>query len=274
MMTLRPASDLSPRELLALWNAAYSGYIVPLTFDQPMLDRHIRRGGLDLTRALVGVIDGDDFGLSLAAYRDEGGVHRAWIGGFGIAEAFRRRGLATRLMQAHLDRLDAEGVAEVWLEVIDVNPAREVYRRCGFAEVRKLLVLDGAPVAGGLGHGEDLSAEALADRHAALNPVRPTWRRDMPTLIDGLEVEGAAAVGVDGGYAVALEQGERLAVLDAAAADVDAGAQLLGALAARWPGRPIRIVDEDPASPLARACLQAGLSVPLRQVEMTRSRGH
>ena len=273
MLTLRPASDLSTPDLLALWNAAYGGYIVPLTFDQAMLDRHIRRGGLDLTRAVVGAIDGEDFGLSLAAYRDQGPVRRAWIGGFGIAEAFRRRGLATRLMQAHLDRLDAEGVAEVWLEVIDSNPAREVYRRCGFDEVRELLVLEGVLATTGAGRGADLSLQGLADRHAAQNPVRPTWRRDMPTLADGLTVEGAAAIGVDGGYAVALEQGERLAVLDAAAADAEAGARLLGALAARWPGRPMRIVDEDPGSPLAQACLDAGLTVPLRQVEMTRPRG-
>lgn len=268
MLTLRPAADLSPPDLLALWNAAYGGYLVPLTFDQAMLDRHIRRGGLDLRKAVVGAIDGEAFGLSLAAYRDR----RAWIGGFGIAEAFRRRGLATRLMQAHLERLDDEGVAEVWLEVIDVNPAREVYRRCGFNEVRELLVLDGVPLpgAGGVDHGETLSTLALAERHAALNPVRPSWRRDMPTLIDGLTVEGATALGVDGGYAVALVQGERLAVLDAAAADPSSAARLLGALVARWPGRALRLIDEAPDSPLARVWLEAGLTVPLRQVEMTR----
>lgn len=267
MLTLRPAAELSPPALLDLWNAAYGGYVVPLTFDQAMLDRQIRRGGLDLQRAVVGAINGEEFGLSLAAFRDR----RAWIGGFGVADAFRRRGLATRLMQAHLDRLDADGVAEVWLEVIDVNPAREVYRRCGFVEARELLLLDGAPTPGA-DHGEDLSATALAERHAALNLVRPTWRRDMPTLIDGLSVEGATALGVDGGYAVALVQGERLAVLDAAAEDRASAAHLLGALAARWPGKALRLIDEPPGTPVAKVWLAAGLTVPLRQVEMTRAR--
>jgi ribosomal protein S18 acetylase RimI-like enzyme len=265
MLTLRPASDLLPRDLLALWNAAYSGYIVPVTFDQAMLDRHIRRGGLDLDRSVAGAIDGEDIGLSLTARRDG----RAWIGGFGIAERFRRRGLATCLMQAHLDQLTASGVGEVWLEVIDANPAREVYRRCGFAEVRELLVLEGLASAAGE-QGEDLTVAALAGRHAALNSLRPTWRRDLPTVLDGLAVEGATALGVDGGYAVALEQGERLAVLDAAAADRDAADRLLGALAERWPGRPLRLVDEDPRTPLAEACLAAGMTAPLQQVEMMR----
>lgn len=265
MLTLRPASELSPAALLGLWNAAYGGYLVPLTFDQTMLDRHIRRGGLDLRQSVVGVIGAEDVGLSLTGRRDG----RAWIGGFGIAEPFRRRGLATRLMHAHLDRLALDGVEEVWLEVIDANPAREVYRRCGFAEVRDLLVLEGAPAAGS-DPGETLSVEALTDRHAALNPVRPTWRRDLPTVLDGLRVEGATALGVEGAYAVALEQGERLAVLDAAAADDAAAGRLLGALGARWPGRPLRLIDEDTGTPLARACLDTGLTVLLRQVEMTR----
>ena len=266
MLTLRPASDLSPPDLLTLWNAAYSGYLAPLTFDQAMLDRHVRRGGLDLQQSVVGVVDGEGVGLSLTGRRHG----RAWIGGFGIAEPFRRRGLATRLMQAHLDRLAADGAKEAWLEVIDANPAREVYRRCGFAEVRELLVLEGAPPAGS-DPGEALSIEALRDRHAALNPVRPTWRRDLPTVLDGLLVEGATALGVDGGYAVALEQGERLALLDAATADEAAAARLLGTLSARWPGKPLRLIDEDPRSPLGRACLAVGMTVPLRQVEMARA---
>ena len=266
MLTLRPASERSPTALLDLWNAAYSGYLVPLTFDQAMLDRHIRRGGLDMEQSAVGVVDGADVGLSLTGRRDG----RAWIGGFGIAGPFRRRGLATRLMQAHLDRLAADGASEAWLEVIDANPAREVYRRCGFAEVRDLLVLDGAPPAGS-DAGEALSAEALSERHAALNPVRPTWRRDLPTVLVGLQVEGAAAIGVEGGYAVALEQGERVALLDAAAADEGAAGRLLQAVSARWPGKPLRLVDEDPRSPLGRACLAAGMTIPLREVEMTRS---
>lgn len=269
MLTLRPAADLDFPGLLALWNTAYGGYLVPLTFDEAMLGRHLRRSGMDLERSVVGQIGGELFGLSLAAFRDQGSSCRAWIGGFGVGEPFRRRGLATRLMTAHLERLESEGVGEVWLEVIDANPAREVYRRCGFAETRELKMFEGSPAAG-TDAGEILSAEALAERHAALNPDRPTWRRELPTLADSLAHDGAGAIGVEGAYAVAAVQGERLSVLDAAAADESAANAILGALALRWPGLPMRLLDEPADTPLARACAAAGFANPLNQLEMVR----
>lgn len=267
MLTLRPVARLAPPDRLALWNAAYSGYIAPLTFDQALLDRHVRRGGLDLERSVVGSVDGEDFGLSMAAFRDR----RVWIGGFGVAPDFRRRGLATRLLAAHLERLDAGGGSEVWLEVIEANPAREVYRRCGFEEMRELQVLDGTPVPGS-SEGETLAPDGLAALHDRLNRARPTWRRDLPTLLDILAHESAVPVGVDGGYALAQSQGERIALLDAAAGDRAAGERLLGAIAARWPGQPLRLVDEPTGTPLAMACQAAGFSVPVRQIEMVRRR--
>lgn len=270
MLTLRPAADLTFADLLTLWNGAYAGYFMPLVFDEAMLARHIRRSGLDLKRSVVGEVDGQPFGLSLAAFRKQGSISSAWIGGFGIIEASRRKGLATRLMGAHLKRLEAERVSETWLEVIDSNPAREVYRRCGFCETRALRMFEGM-FAPGSGAGEVLSAQIMAERHAALHPEPPTWRRQLPTLMDGLTVEGATPVGVEGGYALALDQGgERLFVFDAAAVDEAAATRLLGALAARWPDLPLRLIDEPDGSPLARACEAAGLANPLNQVAMMR----
>lgn len=264
MVSYRPAAALAFPDLLALWNAAYAGYLVPLVFDEAMLGRHIRRSGLDLERSLAGFEDGVPFGLSLAAFRGD----RAWIGGFGIAESHRRRGLATTLMQAHLERLATGGTAQAWLEVIDRNPAREVYRRCGFAETRVLAMHEGRPQAGEA--GETLDVAELAARHAAFNPVRSTWRRDLPTLLDSIERDGAVMVGTADAYAVAGVQGERLFVFDAAASDFAAARRLLGALAARWPGMVVRLVDEPDDSPVSRACRAAGFSNPLNQVEMMR----
>ena len=263
MVTLTPAAALPFAELVEVWNAAYAGYFVPLNFDEAMLARHIRRSGIDLERSVVGEIEGRRFGLSMAALR----VSRAWIGGFGVAPEHRRRGLATRLMQAHLERIGRDA-AEVWLEVIAENPAREVYRRCGFAETRELLMFEGEPAAGEA--WRNLDADTLRALHARLNPVRPTWRRDWPSVEDGL-AEGAVAIGPGTGeaYAVVLP-GERLAMLDAGAADEAAGRALFAAVAARWPRRPLRLVDEPVGSPLARAAEACGLTIGLRQFEMLR----
>jgi ribosomal protein S18 acetylase RimI-like enzyme len=264
MVTLRPASSLAIDALVALWNGAYGGYSIPLTFDRALLERHVRRSGIDLARSVVGAADGEDFGVSLAAFRDS----CAWIGGFGVRERFRRRGLATRLMRAHLERNEAaDGVTEVRLEVIDSNPAREVYRRCGFNETRRLKMFEGAPEAGAA--AEVLMVDAFLARHAALNPGQPAWRRAAPTQLDAILIEQATPLGVDGGYAVAGMQGEHLFVFDAAAETIEAGARLLAALGAHAPGVPIRLVDQPEGSPLARACEAAGLANPLNQFEMS-----
>ena len=78
-------------------------------------------------------------------------------------------------------------------------------------------------------------------------------------------------MGVEGAYALVQDQaGQRLFVFDAAAADEAAARRLLGALARRWPGLPLRLVDEPAGSPLALACEAAGLANPLNQVEMVR----
>jgi ribosomal protein S18 acetylase RimI-like enzyme len=265
VLTLRSAEDPPFADLLALWNGAYADYIVPLLLDEAMLRRHLRRSGIDLRRSVIGESDGEPFGLSLAAFRED----RAWIGGFGVLAAFRRRGLASALMQAHLARLDVAGVSQTGLEVIDINPAREVYRRSGFAETRTLLMYEGTVEASG-DPGEVLTAGELAARHARLNPTRATWRREMPTLLDSLSREDAVAIGIEGAYAVGLDQGERIHLLDAAAIDAGAAARLLRAAAARWPARPLRLVDEPEGSPLAAACVAAGMANPLRQVEMAR----
>ncbi|MBX7249261.1 MAG: GNAT family N-acetyltransferase [Caulobacteraceae bacterium] len=264
MLTLRPLSASSPSERVGAWNAAYAGYAVPLAFDQAMLERHVRRSGIDLDLSVTGLLDRVEIGVSFAATRGS----RAWIGGFGVFEPHRRRGLATRLMQAHLERLAEAGFAETWLEVIDSNPAREVYRRCGFVEVRRLRLFEGRPASGK--GSRLLTIPQLRARHAVLNETAPTWRRDLPTLVDSIELEGARALGVDGGYAVTADQGERLAVLDAAVRDLPAGERLLAALAAVAGDRSMRLVDEPDGTPLALACEAAGLSNPLNQWEMAR----
>lgn len=267
------ADRLGAEALAALWTDAYAGYFVPLAFTPAMLAAHVRRSGLDLSRSLVGRVDGEPFGLSLAGFRGQ----VAWIGGFGVVAARRRQGLAGRLMAEHLGRLDAAGAAETRLEVIVQNPAREVYRAAGFAETRRLTSWTGAPRRGAPVALGELSVAELAEAHGRLHASPPAWRRGLPTLRADL-ADGAAALGVrrDGrvrAYAVAAPTPDRLNLSDAAAEDVAAAAALLAGLAARWPGLPLRLIDEPAGTPLGQALRAAGLEVLLEQAEMARQAG-
>jgi ribosomal protein S18 acetylase RimI-like enzyme len=272
-MQLEPASAFTPDALAEVWRGAYEGYYVPLAFDADQLMRHVRWSGIDLDLSVVGLTEGEPFGLSLAAR----GGDRAWIGGFGITPGCRRRGLATRLMRAHAERLDAAGLQSTRLEVIDVNPAAEVYRRAGFAETRILDVWAGELPPEGVS-GEVIDAAVLSQAHARLHPVEPSWRRGLRRLQRILADQPEARVlavrrgGAVAAFAMILNQPDRFGLFDAAAEDRDAARALIAALAAERPSAQVRLVDERQGSPLAAALAEAGFGVVMRQFEMERAR--
>ena len=267
-----PATRFNMADLAAVWRAAYEGYYVPLPFDAEQLARHVLWTGIDLSLSLVGLVDGEPFGLSLAARDGD----EAWIGGFGVGAPHRRRGLATQLIAAQAQRLDDAGVSRTRLECIDINPAREVYGRAGFATLRDLLVFDceaadeGAP-------GVDLDRAAFRAAHARLHSEPPSWRRVLPRLERIAEDQPVFAIGVlcSGevcAFAALLDLPDRFAVFDAAAVDDAAARDLLSAFAAVRPGVRFRVVDEPASTPLARVLIERGFPQPLRQVEMARPR--
>lgn len=265
-----PADELPFERLVQAWNDAYEGYFVPLRFTEDMLRRHMARAGADLQRSRVLEVDGAPAGVSLAACRAD----RGYIAGFGIAAPRRRQGLARALIDEQLRVLRAAGIAQVQLEVIEQNPARQLYAGAGFAEQRLLLVLDGSLPEVGAAEGIALDAAALRSAHQRLNAAaRPTWRREWATVHDALQLPDVQAVGVVDGagaqaYAVLQVAAGKLALLDAAAADQAAATRLLDVLARRHPGAAWRLVDEPEDTPLARAAAAAGASSLLRQVEM------
>ena len=263
-----PAANFGTDELTALWNRAYEDYFVPIAFDRAMFERHVRRAEADLGLSRVIVIDGEACGLSLIGRRGS----RAYLAGFGIASAQRRRGLAKQLIEAQLRDLSAAGIAQVQLEVIEQNPARQLYEQAGFVEVRTLEVLEGSfePRADAASTTPD--TDTLAAMHAACTALsRPTWRREWPTVQGALAHDGAVALSTStGGYAILLPPALPLqALLDAAAPDEVSAHALLDALAQARPGARWRLVDEPEGSPMHRALTARGATLVIRQIEMT-----
>jgi len=263
-----PAADFSRDELTTLWNRAYEDYFVPIAFDRAMFERHVRRAEADLALSRVIVVDGDACGLSLVGRRGP----RAYLAGFGIASAQRRRGLAKQLIEAQLRDLSAAGVAQAQLEVIEQNPARQLYGQAGFVESRTLEVLEGSfePRADAASITPD--TDTLAAVHAACTAIsRPTWRREWPTVQGALTHDGAVALSAStNGYAILLPTTLPLnTLLDAAALDEASAHALLDALAQARPGARWRLVDEPEGSPMHRALIARGATLVIRQIEMT-----
>lgn len=268
MTTTPSASDFTHGELTALWNRAYEGYFVPVHFDEPLFARHLRRAVVDLTLSRVIAADGTACGISLAGRR---GL-RGYLAGFGIAGTHRRRGLARQLIGAQVEAWSKAGLQRVFLEVIAQNPARTLYGQAGFDELRTLDVLEGSFEAQSTVTAKALDHADLAAVHTTCAAVfRPTWRRELPTVLDAIDNETAIALGVTRGtavvaYAVIPPTGNTLP--DAAAIDEAAAHGLLDALATTRPGIRWRLVDEPTGSPLFHAATARGATAVIRQIEM------
>lgn len=179
-MHIEPASALTLEELTALWNRGYAGYFVPLDYTPERMERHVAAGSIALEHSVVLSSDRERIALSLLGIRGT----RAWIGGFGVAPEWRRRGLAARLIDAQLHVADHLPLHTIQLEVLVQNWARTVYERAGFAITRRLGVFSGAISHGGTHQGIaevplDTAATYLASLHGS---VEPCWQREVASL--------------------------------------------------------------------------------------------
>lgn len=278
-MSLVRADRLSPAELLDVWNRGFSGYYVDNTMDEKRLAAHLRWSGVDLSKSAVLLVEEKPAAFSLAAVERRGGRHAAWIAGFGVAPEHRRKGLAGALMRGHCEMLDAAGIVETTLEVIDENPARRVYAAVGFQELRTLISYQGAarPEDGAPAALERLEMRALEELHARLHKqVPPVWRRELVVLNRIVEDSPAAELlavpnrDSYGAYALAIAGPERVSLLDACAAEAESARRLVGGLAAAFGGKPMRIIDEPAGSAMGLALREAGLGALLTQLEMAR----
>src|SRR5690242_21220405 len=186
---------------------------------------------------------------------------RGWIAGMGLAPQWRGRGQAAPLMEAALTEAKSLRLVSVELEVLAQNtPARRLYTRLGFEEVRSLAVFTG-PLAEGATLAEEpplveeISVEqALAD-FAALHQTPPPWQRDRPSLAHMAPSLRASALMDGNGIRAALihmPSGLGFSIMDfgsrAATPETrrDDALALIRALMAPTPGAPVRAINVAP----------------------------
>lgn len=251
-------------------NSSFEGYPVQITFDASMLARRVRFEQYDLDASIVALDGNETAGMAGLAIR--GG--RGWVSGFGVVPAWRRRGLARRLMSVLLERARSYGLRQLSLDVLTENTAAiRLYESAGMRITRDLLVLDRtadyAPRAAGRGPKEAPVGELLG-HYLRLHTEPPAWQRDLSALL-AADLRGFYLGGRRRPRAYALlGQGRAdgtTYLSDLAAVDAEAAAAMCAAL--DGVAGFVRVINEPERSLFAAPLLAHGFREVLRQHEMT-----
>jgi GNAT superfamily N-acetyltransferase len=266
--------------LTLAFNHAFTGYQASLTQTPETLATMIATNDVSLVHSLVAVdANGELAGIGLLAVREG----RGWIGGMGIAPAWRGKGQGELLMRQLIERARTLGLVRLQLEVLNENtPARRLYARVGFRERRPLSIYEG-PVAEPLGEpAPPLPATAPLDVAAALvqftemHPVEPSWQREPASLsrTAGLRAIGLYEDGQLGAYALYHWSASGLALLDMGVAHsarrqgITAALHLVEALLAGRSRTTVRAINVPPGDPLGETLSGLGCPVTMGQQEM------
>ena len=263
-------TGLNAVELAAAFNTAYTEYVVPFVMSEAAARQHVAAYAIAPERSILWR-DPSGAGVGLAALGMRG--DRGWVGGFGIAPAWRGRGLSGPLLARLLERARAGGLRRVQLEVITSNerPIR-TYERAGFRRTRELVFLtrdDGATPTEERGLLREVEPQALLAA-PPFAPVAPCWQREAASLVHQPELRGLilGAPAATRAYAV-VSLAATAATIGAIAGESEVAlTALVAALAAHLPGRTLRLANEPEESPLPALLLRDGWRELLRQHEM------
>ncbi|MBC1982757.1 GNAT family N-acetyltransferase [Listeria booriae] len=143
-MKLLRLSAFTRQEQVALWNEAFSDYLVPATTTEASFKARMESLFLSEEESLVATMNGEPAGIALTGTREFQSKKIAWIGGIAIVPKFRKNGLARQLMEALISDYGKQSVAESWLEVIANNqPAIRLYESLGYEKINDLTFLKG-----------------------------------------------------------------------------------------------------------------------------------
>jgi len=275
-MSCSPASEFDLAALTELFNAGFSGYLVPMRLSEEDFSEHVALYDTDLglSRVVVDDAQGEPVAFALVGRRGR----KAWIAGMGTRPSHRRRGLGEKALTAAIQAAAASGCADIGLEVlVDNEPALRLYRKLGFEIVRDLAIWTLPPIAGQKGAQENAVAETIDVGHAqawisAHRSSPEPWQRADETL-EALKRRGRDLHGLvsrrDGDTAAAAvvrEQPEIVAVMQIAALDEDAARSLLLAAAG---GRTLRLPNVPIHEPASQALEKLGADHFASQHEMT-----
>jgi GNAT superfamily N-acetyltransferase len=137
-LDLKPASDYPLPELTHLLNLSFEDYLVPVSFNLIQFLTMLRKDSVDLYASRVLIAKDKPMGIALIARR--GWTSR--LAAMGLVKSARGLGAGTWFMQKLIQEARDRNERDMVLEVIEQNEyAVQLYRKCGFQTVRRLIGL-------------------------------------------------------------------------------------------------------------------------------------
>lgn len=279
LLRLAPADGFGIAELTAAYNQTRLDYLVPMPMNAERLAAYIRDYDVDLERSLVALEGGRILGLGMLGLRAD----RGWITRLGVLPTRRRRGIGLALVRGLLDAVATAGPESTVLEVIKGNQAAQgLFRKCGFRELRELLVLRRPPAVPADAASTAIRERVWLDRAAALarlarHPIAPAWTHAPETFQRLPELGGLWLSRHDGsrGWLVFRRQRYVLShlVLCTEAGDpIDLGQTLLTQLHLAHPELDTLAENVAVHDPHVPAFFKLGYVVAFRRIEMLHHR--
>ncbi len=271
------AAQYSDARLALLLSQVYVDYFLPVWMEADKFRQMCETEDVDLAESVLALIMEEPVGLALLSRRGT----RGWISGVGVLPLYRRHGIARDMVRAIQQRAPALHLETLSLEVLTQNvPGLALYRKLGFREHRKLLVLlleesifTPRPLP------EDVTwvaPESLIAKHDLFHRVTPSWQREKVSLVERLDTLrglGLYEGGQLSGYLLYEEQPRHQAIYDLGiVADhprrIGAAKRLLLAVHRLRPGVGGYFVNLPAPSGLLDAFLQVGYRIWQQQYEM------
>lgn len=280
-LQLLPASAFSLAELTHAYNQTRVDYMIPMQMDAAHLGEYLRIYDVALEHSFLvfSAPDGSTapelYGLAMLGLRPG----RCWVTRLGVTPASRRRGVAAALVSALLARARALGHNQAILEVIEGNtPAHSLFRKLGYRETRRLLVLRRPPApprSAPAGRAAWLEPPAALDLLGA--PAWLAWTHERESFENAGDARGLRVELPDGagrGWLVFRRHADAPGLLSHFTLHTEAGeparvgAALLAHLFARFPtlaSEAENLAADDPHLP---ALLAEGFGEAFRRIEM------
>lgn len=271
-----PCSAYDYVMLAEIYNQGRIDYIVPMPMNARRLEEYVRAYDVDLAASLVAVdgVDNLPNGLGMLGVRSQ----RSWITRLGVNPERRRRKTGEFLMRHLLEQAQTRQAPQMQLEVIQDNaPAYQLFRKFGFQETRRLLIIRRAPGKPGTGLLLPPQTELKPMDEARIGaclvqrPDSPSWIEETVSLVNAGSLHGLDVRLADGREGWIVFQRSAFVLTHFVFStndDYELVSILLTAVHHENPNHDTRVENVPADSPLLRAYFGVGYVEAFVRIEM------